>query len=77
VSETRRRGRPRNVEPTGTVTATLSPKVIERLNELAELGTYGGPTPSQVAGYLIMREIDDLIRARVLERMAAIPEGRS
>jgi hypothetical protein len=75
MSETRKRGRPRNPEPAGTVTATLSPRVIERLEELAKLGTYGGPTPAQVAGYLIMREIDDLIRVRVLDRTGA-PESR-
>jgi hypothetical protein len=71
MSGARGRGRPPNLEASGQVTATLSPKVIQHLEELAKEGTYGGPTPSQVAAYLIMREIDDLIRAGVLRRPGA------
>lgn len=68
MSGAKKRGRPPNLEASEKVTATLSPRVVRQLEELARFGTYGGPTPSEVAGYLIMREIDDLIRAGVLRR---------
>jgi hypothetical protein len=32
------------------------------------MGRYGGSTKTAVAGYLIMREIDDLTRAGVLPK---------
>jgi hypothetical protein len=43
---------------------TLSVLAIEYINDLMRLGY--GPTDDQVAAYLIMRSLDDLIRAKVI-----------
>jgi hypothetical protein len=72
VSGTRKRGRPPNAEANGKVHPTIAPGVMRHLETLARDGSYGGQSPSEVAAYLIMREIDDLIRAGVLSRPTPI-----
>lgn len=59
-------GRRKNAEPTKKVEPRLSPKVHAQLQRLVDIGTYGG-NPTEVAKYLILREIDDLTRAGVLK----------
>lgn len=60
------RGRPKNEEPTKKVEPRLPPKVHLQLQQLVEIGTYGN-NATEVAKYLILREIDDLMRAGVLK----------
>lgn len=59
-------GRPKNEEPTKKVQPRLHPKAYEQLKQLAEIGTYGG-NATEVAKFLILRELDDLLRAGVLK----------
>jgi hypothetical protein len=44
----------------------LPPKAFAQLQRLVEMGTYGS-NPTEVAKYLILREIDDLTRTGVLK----------
>ena len=44
----------------------LHPKAHAQLKQLAEIGTYGG-NATEVAKLLILRKLDDLIRAGVLK----------
>jgi hypothetical protein len=59
-------GRPKNEEPTKKVEPRLPPRAFSQLQRLAEIGIYGS-NPTEVAKYLILREIDDLTRAGVLK----------
>jgi hypothetical protein len=59
-------GRKKNLERTKKVEPRLPPKVFAKLNKLVEIGAYGS-NPTEVAKYLILREIDDLTRAGVLK----------
>lgn len=63
----RKRGRPPNSKPNQKVEPTLTPELYACLVKLAELGY--APTPTEVARYLISREIDDLKRSGVLPPM--------
>jgi hypothetical protein len=65
-------GRPKNEEPTKKVEPRLQPKVFTQLQRLVEIGTYGS-NPTEVAKYLILREIDDLTRAGVLNPQDGAP----
>lgn len=58
-------GRPRNEVPTRKVEPRLPAATFSKLEQLVEIGTYGD-NPTEVARYLIIRGIDDLIRAQVL-----------
>ena len=58
-------GRPRTADQTTKVGVTLTRQAVARLDELANLGVYGN-TAAEVARYLIIREIDDLMRADAL-----------
>jgi hypothetical protein len=62
-------GRPKNEIPTRKVEPRLPAAAFAQLEKLVEIGTYGA-NPTDVARYLIMREIDDLIRAGVLKTHA-------
>jgi hypothetical protein len=62
-------GRPKNEEPTKKVEPRLPPAAFAQLQRLVEIGTYGS-NATEVAKYLILREIDDLIRAGVLKPRA-------
>jgi hypothetical protein len=44
----------------------LPQKAFDQLEKLAEIGTYGS-NPTDVARYLILRELDDLLRTGVLK----------
>jgi hypothetical protein len=59
-------GRPKNKEPTKKVEPRLPPKAFGQLQRLVAIGTYGA-NPTEVARYLILRELDDLIRTGVLK----------
>jgi hypothetical protein len=59
-------GRPKNEEPTKKVEPRLHPKAYAQLKQLAEIGTYGS-NATEVAKFLILRELDDLLRAVVLK----------
>lgn len=57
-------GRPKNPNPPKKVEPRLPADAYARLKELVKKG-YGN-SPTDVAKYLILREIDDLKRTRVL-----------
>jgi len=59
-------GRPKNELPSKKVEPRLPAKAYAQLESLVEIGTYGA-SPTDVARYLILRELDDLIRAGVLK----------
>jgi hypothetical protein len=59
--------RRKNPTPSVKVYATVSAQTSRHLEEL--VGSYGN-NPSEVAGYLIQRGIDDLLRAHVITRPA-------
>ena len=59
------RGRPKNNPPTKKVEPTIPADAYARLVELSKIPGYGN-SPTEVARYLILREIDDLTRAGVL-----------
>jgi hypothetical protein len=59
-------GRPRHIEPTKKVEPRLPLKAYAKLQKLVEIGSYG-VSPTEVAKYLILREIDDLTRSGVLK----------
>lgn len=61
-------GRPRNTEPTRKVEPRLSPGTYACLEWLVKKKRYGS-TPTEVAKYLITREIDDMERAGVFRDM--------
>jgi hypothetical protein len=63
---TPKRGGRTRVEASGKVQPSLTPNAIACLEYVAKTGRYGGSTKTAVAGYLIMREIDDLTRTGVL-----------
>jgi len=65
-----KRGGKTTGEANGKVNPTLPPDAIACLELLAKMGRFGGSTKTAVAGYLIMREIDDLTRAGVLPKKA-------
>jgi hypothetical protein len=58
-------GRPKNQEPGKKVEPTLPADAYTCLEFLAKMRRFGD-TPSAVARYLILREIDDLTRSGVL-----------
>jgi hypothetical protein len=58
--------RPRNQSPTHKVEPVLPAGAYVCLKTLAALAYYGS-TPSEVARYLILRSLDDLIRAGAIE----------
>jgi hypothetical protein len=60
-------GRPRNDEPTRKVEPRLPAEAFNQLESLVEIGTYGS-NPTEVARYLIIRGLDDLLRSGVLKR---------
>jgi len=51
---------------TGPCEPRLRPKAYAQLKQLAEIGTYGS-NATGVAKFLILRELDDLLRAGVLK----------
>ena len=63
----RKPGRPRHKNPGKKVEPTLPPEAYACLEKLAKMGRYGSD-PTNVAKYLILREIDDLTRAGVLDK---------
>lgn len=67
---TRSPGRPRNDPPGRKVEPTLPADAYVCLERLTKIPGYGS-TPTEVAKYLILREIDDLTRANVLK----VPEN--
>jgi hypothetical protein len=60
-------GRPRNDEPTRKVEPRLPSLAYTQLESLVEIGTYGS-NPTEVARYLIIRGLDDLLRSGVLKQ---------
>jgi hypothetical protein len=60
-------GRPKNDEPTRKVEPRLPAAAYIQLESLVEIGTYGS-NPTEVARYLIIRGLDDLLRSGMLKR---------
>jgi hypothetical protein len=54
-----------NKDPTRKVQPNLPAEAYACLERLAEMGRYGS-NPTEVARYLILREIDDMTRAGLL-----------
>jgi hypothetical protein len=65
MSGSKRGGRQAASDSSGKVNPTLSASAIRCLEVLAKMGRFGS-TKTEVAAYLIMRELDDLTRAGVL-----------
>lgn len=63
--------RTKNRSPSVKIYATVSEQATRYLDDLIEVGSYGG-NRSEVAAYLIQRGIDDLLRTHVLERPARV-----
>lgn len=61
------RGRPKNDAPSKKVDPVLPPDAHACLVHLARVGRYGS-TVNEVARFLILRELDDLTRAGVLDK---------
>ena len=59
-------GRRRSGEPGKKVEPTIPAAMYRRLEQLAKMDDYPD-TPTEVAKYFIMRELDDLRRAGVLQ----------
>ncbi len=59
-------GRPKSEEPGRKVEPTIPAAMYRRLEQLSNLDDYPD-TPTEVAKYFIMRELDDLRRAGVLK----------
>lgn len=57
--------RPKNANPSRKVEITLAKDAFDCLDLLAKRGRFGN-NPTEVARYLLTREIDDLTRAGVL-----------
>jgi hypothetical protein len=68
--------RPANEQPSREVKPRLPADAYACLQRLAKLGRYGS-NPTEVARYLILREIDDLTREGVLPKAAITPAGES
>jgi len=64
----KKRGRPKNEEPTIKVEPRLPPGVFRCLRWLASKNRYGS-TPTEVAKYLIVRGVDDWDRAGMFRDM--------
>jgi hypothetical protein len=58
-------GRPKNRAPTRKAEPMLPAGAYACLQSLAAMAYYGS-TPNEVARYLILRGLDDLIRSRVI-----------
>lgn len=69
------RGRPKNQHPTRKVEPSLPAAAYACLETLAQLGPYGS-NPTEVARYLILREIDDLTRHGVLKPLTGNPMSK-
>ena len=53
--------------------ATLSYEAFSKLVQLAEFGPYGS-SPTEVARFLILRELDDLMRSGILLKEERVSE---
>jgi hypothetical protein len=60
------RGKNRN--DTLKVHPTISAQTLGYLDQLVTIGNYGN-TPTSAAGYLIQRGIDDMLRAKLLNKV--------
>jgi hypothetical protein len=67
------RGKNRN--ETLKVHPTISAQTLGYLDQLVELGNYGN-TPTAAAMYLIQRGIDDMLRAKLIEKKTKRPKRR-
>ena len=59
------RGKNRN--ETLKIQPTISEQTFKFLMQLVDIGNYGN-TPTAVASYLIQRGIDDMLRAKLLDK---------
>ncbi len=63
-----KKGRPKNHEPGKKVEPTLPAAMYRRLEQLSDMDDYAN-TPTEVAKYFIMRELDDLKRAGIFDKI--------
>ena len=66
-------GRPKKRLPSRKVEPTLSYEAFSKLVQLAEFGPYGS-SPTEVARFLILRELDDLMRSGILLKEERVSE---
>ena len=64
--------RAKNKQPSHPVKPRIPADAFACLQRLAKIGRYGS-NPTEVARYLILREIDDLTREGVLPKTAIAP----
>ncbi|MEK7996284.1 MAG: hypothetical protein AAB403_20990 [Planctomycetota bacterium] len=67
--------RGKNLNDTVKVQPTVSLQTFDYLNQLVAIGNYGN-TPTNAAGYLIQRGIDDMLRAKLLDKIRKRPKRR-
>lgn len=72
MADKKRGGRKRNETPGRKVEPTLQADAYACLQYLAALKRYGA-NPSEVARYMIMREIDEMTRAGVIPLVLPTP----
>jgi hypothetical protein len=65
ATEHHRVGRPKNSTPTRKIEPMVPAGAYASLQRLAAMACYGS-TPNEVARYLILRGLDDLIRSGVI-----------
>lgn len=70
--------RPSNTVSTVSMSLSLTPQMMEYLDEMATLGTFGGGSPQDVAKYLLQNAVNELIRNKDIgrRRYKAIGEGK-
>ena len=70
--------RPSNTVGTVSMSLSLTPQMMEYLEEMAVLGTYGGGSPQDVAKFLLQNSVNELIRSKDIgrKRYKAIGEGK-
>lgn len=65
-----------NQQPPREVKPKIPVDAYACLQRLARMGRYGN-NPTEVAKYLILREIDDLTRSGILPKAPISPTGKS
>ena len=67
--------RPSNTVGTVSMSLSLTPQMVEYLDEMALLGTFGGGSPQDVAKYLLQHAVNELIRNKDIRRKQYRPIG--
>lgn len=70
--------RPINTVKTVSMSISLTPQMMEYFEDMAELGTYGGGSPQDVAKFLLQNAVNDLIRSKDIgrKRYKSVGDGK-